>query len=239
MGINTEITNENILEQVKMSLKISNITEQIFTRRIIETEGQKAGIKIEVSELQSAADSFRVKHKLGSADRTQSWLDLNQISIDDFEGVIRLELLSEKLADHILAEEVEKYFYQHQLDFDRAVLSEIVLEDKALAMELYYSIREEEVQFQDVAKKYIKDKEQKYTGGYLGALRRKDLHIEASSIFAVNSWPQIIKPVTSAQGIHLVWIEEIIKAELDPKIHKEIKSQLFGEFLKDRLKEYY
>jgi hypothetical protein len=86
---------------------------------------------------------------------TQMWLDLHQLSLDNFETIIELQLLSNKLKEVVLSERVEKYFYQHQLDFDRVVLYEVILKDKELATELCYAVREGEIKFHDVATKYI------------------------------------------------------------------------------------
>ncbi len=238
MTINTEISNEDILEQLKLSCRIPEITEQIVVRRIIQEEAEKAEIKLEVSELQAAADDFRARNGLTSAKSTQMWLSMNQLSLDEFENIVRLELLGNKLKDVVLADQVEKYFYQHQLEFDRVALSEVILENKELAMELYYAVREGEIRFQDIAGQYIKDVDLRRKGGYLGERQRKDLSPEMFSVFSVANTPQIIKPIASAQGFRLLWVEEVIKAELDEKMYGEIRNQLFVEYLRNKIKEY-
>jgi parvulin-like peptidyl-prolyl isomerase len=234
MSIDTNITTEDILEQLKISRKIPEVIEQIFTRRIVKAEADKLGIKVEIPELQEAADLFRAKNRLISARITEKWLEINQLSLDEFETIIHLELLSDKLKQVVLADKVEQYFYQHQLDFDRVVISEVVLTNKELATELYYAIREGEISFQDVATKYITDPELKRKGGYLGQIKRKDLNVGLRSIFSVTIYPQVIKPIATAQGFHLIWLEEKIEATLEPDIYQEIQSYLFTEFLRDK-----
>ncbi len=238
MTINTEISNEDILEQIKLSCQVPELTEQIVVRRIIQEEAEKAEIKLGVSELQAAADDFRAKNGLTSAKSTQMWLSINQLSLDEFEGIIRLELLSKKLKEVVISEQVEKYFYQHQLEFDRVALSEVILENKELAMELYYVVREGEMRFQDIAGQYIKDVDLRRKGGYLGERQRKDLSPEMFSVFSAANPPQVIKPIASAQGFRLLWVEEIIKAELDEKMYGEIQNQLFEEYLRNKIKDY-
>lgn len=53
------ITAEDILNQVKLSLKTSELTEEIITRKIILDTAKEAGIKVETEELQKAADTNR------------------------------------------------------------------------------------------------------------------------------------------------------------------------------------
>jgi parvulin-like peptidyl-prolyl isomerase len=235
MSIDFNITTEDILEQLKISRKIPEIMEQIVTRRIVQAEANNIGIKVEIPELQDAADLFRANNRLISAKITQQWLEINQLSLDEFETIIHLELLSDKLKNAVLADKVEQYFYQQQLDFDRVAMYEVILDDKELATELYYAIREGEIRFPDVAAKYIKDPELKRKGGYLGKMGRKDLSQGLRSIFSITSYPQVIKPISTAKGFHLIWVEEIIKATLDESTYQEIQSQLFTEFLSDKL----
>jgi parvulin-like peptidyl-prolyl isomerase len=235
MSIDSKITTEDILEQLKISRKITEVIGQILTRRIVTAEAQQLGIEVEIPELQTAADLFRAQHRLISAKITEQWLEVNQLSLDDFETIIHLELLTDKLKQVVLKDKVEQFFYQHQLDFDRVVIYEVILEDKELAMELYYAIREGEIKFSDIASNYIKDPELKRQGGYRGQIKRKDINTELRSIFSVPSYPQIVKPIATSQGFHLIWVEEIIKATLDPEIDREIQAQLFTEFLREKL----
>jgi parvulin-like peptidyl-prolyl isomerase len=235
MSIDLNITTEDILEQLKISRKIPEIMEQILTRRIVRAEAENIGVKVEIPELQDAADLFRAKNRLISAKITQQWLEMNQLSLDEFETIIHLELLSDKLKNAVLVDKVEQHFYQQQLDFDRVAMYEVILDDKELATELYYSIREGEIKFADVAAKYIKDPELKRKGGYLGQIGRKDLSQGLRSIFSVTSYPQVIKPIATAKGFHLIWVEEIIKATLDEATYQEIQSQLFKEFLSEKI----
>jgi parvulin-like peptidyl-prolyl isomerase len=235
MSIDTNITTADILEQLKISRKIPEIIEQIFTRRVVRAEAEKLGIKVEIPELQEAADLFRAKNRLISARITEKWLEINQLSLDEFETIIHLELLSDKLKQVVLTDKVEQYFYQHQLDFDRVAMYEVILENKELAMEMYYAIKEGEIKFSEVANKYISDPELKRKGGYRGQIKRKDLNTGLRSIFSVTSYPQVVKPIATAQGFHLIWLEEKIEATLEPDIYEEIQSQLFTEFLRDKV----
>jgi parvulin-like peptidyl-prolyl isomerase len=235
MSIDTNITTQHILEQLKISRKIPEIIEQIFTRRIVKSEAERLGIKVEIPELQEAADLFRAKNRLISARITEKWLELNQLSLDEFETIVHLELLSEKLKQVVLKDKVEQHFYQHQLDFDRVAMSEVILQNKELATELYYSIKEGEISFRDVATQYITDPDLKRKGGYLGQIKRKDLSAGLRSIFSVTTYPQILKPIATAQGFHLIWVEEIVKATLEPEIYEKIQSQLFTELLREKI----
>ncbi|MEO1431100.1 MAG: peptidylprolyl isomerase [Cyanobacteria bacterium J06633_8] len=232
------ITNEDILEQVKLSCKIPEIVEDIVTRKVVENAITEAGIKIEDEELQEAADKYRFMYQLESVKDTEEWLEKNHLSLDDFEKVIYNKLLNTKLAVHLFADKIEPYFYENQLNYSGVVMYEIVLDDEDLAMELFYAVKEGEMSFYDVAHKYIQDKELARKGGYQGIMRRKDLKPEISAAVFDTKPPQLIKPIVTSKGVHLILVDKLIKAELNNFIRNTIASDLFNEWLKKQICEF-
>ncbi|MCC5603504.1 foldase protein PrsA [Nostoc favosum] len=231
------ITNEEILHQVKISCKIPEIVEQIVTRKVIIEAAEEAGIKVEVEELQKAADQIRLANKLDSADDTWNWLEKHGLSIDDFEEIADISLISGKLANHLFADKVEPSFFENQLDYVGVVMYEIVLDDEDLAIELFYAIKEGEISFYDVAHKYIQDTELRRKGGYLGIVCRQDLKPEISTAVFAAKPPQVIKPIVTSKGVHLILVEELIQPDLNEKFRKNIISNLFYQWLNQQIEQ--
>lgn len=226
------ITGEDILQQVKLSCQIPEFIEAIVTRKVIAAAAAEAGINIEIEELQKAADQLRFANKLLSAGDTWAWLQKHCLSLDDFEEIANISLVSGKLAKHLFEDKIEPYFFAHQLDYAGVVMYEVVLEDEDLAMELFYALREGEMSFPEVAYQYIQDKELRRSGGYRGIVRRKELKPEISAaVFAANP-PQVLKPAVTAKGVHLIFVEEVIPPVLDDKLRFKILSDLFSEWLR-------
>ena len=174
------ITNEDILEQVKLSCKVPEFIEGIITRKVIANAAAEAGIKVETEELQKAADQLRLMNKLNSADDTWAWLEKHSLCIDDYQEIVHSTVISRKLTAYLFADKVEPYFLEHQLDYAGVVIYEVVLDDEDLAIELFYGIKEGEMSFYDVAHKYIQDTELRRKGGYRGIVYRKDIKPETS-----------------------------------------------------------
>ncbi|MCC5610088.1 peptidylprolyl isomerase [Nostoc sp. CHAB 5834] len=231
------ITNEDILHQVKVSCKIPEIVEQIVTRKVIIAAAEEAGIKVEVEELQKAADQIRLANKLDSADDTWNWLEKHGLSIDDFEEIADISLISGKLANHLFADKVEPSFFENQLDYVGVVMYEVVVDDEDLAIELFYAIKEGEMSFYDVAHKYIQDTELRRKGGYLGIVRRQDLKPEISTAVFSAKPPQVIKPIVTSKGVHLILVEELIQPDLNEKFRKNIISNLFSQWLNQQIEQ--
>ena len=230
------VSHADILHQAKLACQIPTLAEGIAIRKIITAAAAETGITIETAELQQAADRLRLINQLKSTDATWAWLQTHDLSLDEFEEMIYTNLLSGKLAQHLFADKVDAYFVEHQLDYTGAVMYEVLLEDRDLAMELFYSIQEQEVSFFEVAHQYIQEPGLRRAVGYRGIINRRDLKPELSAaVFAANP-PQILKPILTAKGIHLILVEEIIQAQLDQDLHNKILAELFENWLKIKIK---
>ncbi|MEH2237039.1 peptidylprolyl isomerase [Nostoc sp.] len=229
------ITNQDIISQVKLSCKIPEFVEGIVTRKVVENAAFEANLKVETEELQIVADQIRLMNKLNSADETWAWLEKHSLSIDDYEEIVYSTVISGKLAAYLFPDKVEPYFLEHQLDYAGVVMYEVFLDDEDLAIELFYAIKEGEISFYDVAHKYIQDTELRRKGGYRGIVYRQDLKPEISAAVFAAKPPQLLKPIVSSKGVHLILVEEIIQLELDNALYQKIASDLFSEWLKKQI----
>jgi hypothetical protein len=229
------LTSEDILHQVKLSCKIPEIVQETLTRKLVAAAAEELGIEVEDEALQKTADTFRLKNNLVSAEGTWQWLQKHHLSIDDFEEIVYTSFLSGQLAQHLFADKVEPYFYENQLNYFSAVMYEVILDDEDLAIELYYIIKEGEMSFYDVAHKYIQDIELRRKCGYRGIVYRKDLKPEISAAVFAAKPPQLLKPIVTSSGIHLIFVEEIIQPELDEKLRNNILSDFFSEWVKQQI----
>jgi parvulin-like peptidyl-prolyl isomerase len=230
-----KISNEDIIYHLKISCQIPSLLEAIATRKVITETAEKAGITVETAELQQSADSLRLANRLIKAEETWEWLQKHYLSLDNFEEIAHLNLLSTKLAHHLFAEKVEPFFYAHQLNYSAAVTYEVILDDEDLALEIFYALQEGEISFQEIARQYIQNPEIRRAGGYQGIRKRSDFRPEiASLVFAANP-PQILKPVITQKGVHIIIVEEIIEPELNEQMRVQILGDLFTNWLKDQV----
>ncbi|MBW4595045.1 MAG: peptidylprolyl isomerase [Brasilonema angustatum HA4187-MV1] len=229
------ITREDILQQVKLSCKIPEIIQEIITSKIIALATEEIGIEVEDQALQKTADTLRLINNLISAEQTWLWLQKHHLSIDDFEKIAYNNLIYGELAKHLFTDNIEPYFFENQLDYLGAVIYEVVLDDEDLAIELYYTIKEGEMSFYDVAHTYIQDIELRRKCGYRGIVHRKDLKPETSTAIFAAKPPQLLKPIVTSSGIHLILVEEIVKPELDEKLRNQIIADYFSQWVKQQI----
>jgi parvulin-like peptidyl-prolyl isomerase len=232
------ISPKDILQELKLSCQIPAVIEGILTRKIIIRAAAAAGITVESAELQQAADSLRLLNQLRSADDTWSWLQKHHLSLDEFEEVVYTSVVSSKLASHLFSDQVKPFFVKHQLDYAGVIMYEVILDDLDLALELFYALIEGETSFPEVAAQYIQDPELRRAGGYRGAVFRTELKPEISAAVFAATPPQILKPILTASGVHLIQLEELLQPQLDEKLRLKILSDLFSAWLGQQLEQF-
>ena len=159
------------------------------------------------------------------------------ISLDDFEEIVYVNLITNKLVQHLFADKVEAHFFENQLDYTTAIIYEVILDDEELAIELFYALKEGETSFYDIAHEYIQDTELRRSGGYRGIVKRQDLKPEISAAIFAAQTPQLLKPIISSKGVHLILVEEIIQPELDDKLRSQILLNLFHEWVTTKIRK--
>jgi len=92
--------------------------------------------------------------------------------------------------------------------------------------------------FYEVAHQYIQDTELRRSGGYRGILQRKDLKPEISAAVFAATPPQILKPIVTSIGAHLILVEEIVQPKLDERLRYKLVSDLFYEWLKGQIEQF-
>lgn len=235
MSDTLKVSADDIIYYIKLACQIPGILEAIATQKIIAEAAEKAGIEVATEELQTAADNLRLAHRLLKAEDTWDWLEKHHLTLDDLEEIAKINLLSSKLANHLFAAKIEPFFYANQLNYSGAVTYEVILDDEDLALELFYALQEGEISFQEIARQYIQNPEIRRAGGYQGIRRRVDFRPEvAAAVFAATP-PQILKPIITQKGVHIIAVEEIIKPELDENIRLQIMGDFFTNWLQQQI----
>jgi parvulin-like peptidyl-prolyl isomerase len=92
-------------------------------------------------------------------------------------------------------------------------------------------LQEGDLNFADVAERYIPIPELRRQGGYIGKVKRKQLRPEVSAAVFAAKPPQLLQPIVSAVGIHLIRVEEIIESQLDERLYDRILMEMFDLWL--------
>ena len=236
---NVKIEPVEITDYLSQKLELKQIFREILQQKIIAEAASTRGIKVSETEIETEANKVRSSLRLEKASDTIAWLAENQLDPDGWEIALTNQLLRQKLAECLFDAEVESYFVQNRLNYDRFVIYQLVVPYEKLAQELFYQIEEEEISFYQAVHLYDLDRQRRYVCGYEGEIHRGDYIPDvAARVFKTPvAVGELIGPIQTQQGYHLFKIEDYFPAELTPELRQEIIDRLLENWL-DRELEY-
>jgi parvulin-like peptidyl-prolyl isomerase len=232
------ITNLDLLHQLKITGKIPELIAGILQQRILEDQAQQLDLEITDDELQAGADQFRAANHLDTIAATEKWLADRLLSMDDFEQLVTTNLLTHKVSQQLFASKVEPFFHQHILDYGGAIISEIILQDYQLAIELFYAIQEGDMSFGEVVRDYAQDQKQP-SDGYRGLVKRSQMPPELSAVVFAAQPPKLLPPIRIANKTHLILVTEIVPPQLSTTVREQILWDLFQDWMQQKIKKQH
>lgn len=236
--VKTGIDSEEILTFLKKQISLKEVTQKILSQRVIERAAIERNITVNPEEIQAEADEFRFKNRLEKASDTMAWIQNQMISVEDWEEGIRDRLLAQKLASELFSQQVEKYFAENRLEFDQALLYQIIVPYEPVARELFYQIEEEEISFFTAAHLYDINEQRRLNCGYQGWVNRAGLKAEMAALVFHGKPGEIIGPIKTDEGYHLLLVEQLKVAQMTLEVRQEIINQMFKQWLNAELNYY-
>lgn len=224
-----------IIETLKQELQLKPFYQKILQKRVIDKAAKERGLTVTPAEIQAEGDKLRREKRLEKAADTIAWLADQMISVEDLEAGIGDRLLAKKLAEHLFGKEVEKFFIQNKLEFDRIILYQIIVGEPELAQELFYQIQEREISFFDAAHFYDIDENRRHLCGCEGKVYRWGLKPDiAVAVFSAKPG-KVSRPIQTDMGYHLFMVEKFLPAELTAERYEEILQKMFNEWLSNEV----
>jgi parvulin-like peptidyl-prolyl isomerase len=229
------VSEQDVAYHLKKQFAYAELTQKICHQRIIAEAAASRNITVADIEIQVEADRFRQENDLEKAADTIGWLDMQQITAEIWEESIHDRLLSQKLSQHLFTKDVDRAFAENRAIYDQVALYQIIVPYEQLAHELFYQIEEDEISFYEAAHLYDVDSTRRHRCGFEGVLAR--WQVTPALAGAVYGAPpmQVIEPIRSEMGFHLLWVEEFMKAELTDVIRQQLLDQLFQNWLTNEM----
>jgi hypothetical protein len=230
------------LDEVIKFLAFTGQTDSLYRGIIARREAiKKAGeLKIVAAdeELQEFADHLRLTWGLFSSKDMLDFLSQNGLTVDDFADYCEAAVLTRKLKDHLADEsKIREHFINNRSEFDLARLSTITVKEESLAGEIVLQVAEEGADFHALARKYSQDESTKHAGGFLGLVPRRHFRPDIAAKVFNAAAGEVVGPFPGDGSLLLIYVEELIRAELNDRIKDLIKERIFEEWASSFLKE--
>jgi parvulin-like peptidyl-prolyl isomerase len=227
-------TNEDIIAYLHRSHKIAVVAALVECDALVLNICEQLGITVSDEELQASGDAFRLEHKLLGASETLAWLQEQRITVEDWSQGIRVVLLTKKLKEHLFGDAVDAHYMNNRNDYKRVALSQILVRDLPDALKVAYAIREEKASFCALALLNSKGKQSQENGGFVGICFIAKLMHEIAQAISEAKEGEVIGPIQTRLGYHILKIEKWFPAELSESVREEILESLFQAWLRER-----
>ncbi|MBD2065964.1 peptidylprolyl isomerase [Leptolyngbya sp. FACHB-671] len=228
-------TNEDVIAYLRRSHKIAEVAALAECDTLVLNICEQLGITVSDEELQAAGDAFRLEHKLLGASETLAWLQEQRITVEDWTQGIRVDLLTKKLKEHLFADAVDAHYMSNRNDYKRVALSQILVRDLPDALKVANAIREEKASFCALALEYSKGKQSQENGGFVGICFIAKLMPEIAQVISEAKEGEVIGPVQTKLGYHILRIEKWFSIELSESVREELLESLFQVWLQERV----
>ena len=211
--------------------------EDAHRAAVIGQAVEQEGISVAQDELQNAVNMYRRLRALHRARETHAWLESSSLTVADLGRRVGGAIVRARLKQRVAAGQVDAYFEENPHQFEFATISQIVVPHPDVAEELRDHLGQHSADFRHLAREHSMDQATRWNGGFVGVVRRADLNPEAASAIFAGSDGEIVGPVETDQGYHLIAIEHIYEVGLDSLVRAVIKNLLFDGWLHAKVAE--
>jgi parvulin-like peptidyl-prolyl isomerase len=230
-------TDADIIAYLRRSSKIAEIAALAERDVLILSTCEQLGITVSDEELQAAGDAFRLEHKLLGSSETLAWLSQQRITVEDWSQGIRVALLTNKLKEHLFGAAVDDHYVGNRDNYKRVALSQILVLDLTEALEIAQELRENKASFCALALQYSKGKQSQENGGFVGVQFLVELMEELAQAVAEAKESEVIGPIQTRLGYHILKIEKWFPTELSELVREQILESLFQAWLQEQRAE--
>ncbi len=237
LKVNGEVS---CLDEILRLARLTNsftAVQQRVEQLIILQAAREMGISISDEELQQAIDAFRESRGLLQAEATFQWMKSLHIRQDDLEQMVEAVATAAKIRSAIPVDRVEKYFNENRISYDTASISVMQLAEEGEALELLQQIREENADFNSLAREYSLDDSTRLAGGYFGNVHRQALDPEIEALVFGAPAGEVVGPFRNRQGCQLIKIEKQNPACLDEACTDAIRNILYRDWFEQQCRQ--
>ncbi len=226
-------TDAEILTYLRRSAKFAEIAIAAEREALVLANCNQLGIEISDDEWQAAGDAFRLERKLWGNAETSAWLEEQRISVDEWSQGIKVALLEKKLKEHLFGATVDGAYVSNRDNYRRVALSQILVTDLATAWKIVQILREGQASFCALALEHSKGQQSQENGGFVGVRYLVELIPEIAKPLTEAKEGEIIGPVQTKVGYHVMRVEKWFPIELNQAVREQIMDSLFQAWLQN------
>jgi hypothetical protein len=230
----TEWRLRDVLKLACMEGHFSAVEDSI-RRAVMQEFAEQHQISIDEQEWKAEANKLRQQLGLYSTAETMAWLKARGLVTADLFEAAKARLLTGKVKRIVSEDKIDAYYLKNRLSYDKAILSQLIVDSREQAQELLFQLEEGEP-FYQLAQTYCLNSSSKYDGGYVGAVGRAELSGEEESFVFSSEAGQSGGPFPVESCYRLLFVWEVIPAVLTGELRSKLADLIYEEWLNEAVK---
>lgn len=227
----TMISWQESLAYLQLFGKLKPLVQEIVSEYLIVEEIKKHNdLEVQSFELEQTIINFRVEQKLTDSTQFNQWMEKEALDYPTFQKRILLELKIDKLKTKIAEPKLQTYFEKQKDSLKQVDLDCLISEDQAISQEFKSRLTNQEKSFEELAKDY--GSTVKFTNGIT---RKRWLPKDIQNILDNMQEGELTAPIAVEDQWAVLQLNKIIPAVLDEKVEKQLKKQIFREWLANKI----
>jgi parvulin-like peptidyl-prolyl isomerase len=225
------VSDPEILHYLRCSFKIAEVATLAEQELVVIQACEQLGLTVLDQELQAAGDAFRLEHKLAGASETFAWLEKQRITVEEWSEGVRNQLLKQKLKERLFSNAIDIHYLGYRQEYDRVALSQILVQDLASAIKIVHTLKDTPTAFCALALEHSQAQNSRQNGGFVGVRFVSELLPEIKQAIADRQEGELIGPVQTQLGYHILKLEKRFPTHLSEAVRTEIMNTLFQAWL--------
>ena len=227
---NQPVTDAALLAKLRQTQQVTSFAGALRQDKLVAALCTTLNLTATDAELQAAGDHFRITHQLSSAQKMLNWLDQQQVSVEDWTEGLRLQLMTQKLKEALFGDQVDAHYLQNRSHFRQVALSQILIDSLPLAQQILVQLQQSPERFCELALEHSQTRSQTQ-GGFIGIRFVSELLPEVATAIMEAEAGDILGPLESPLGIHLIKIEKWFPVQLTDTVRMTVLDALFQPWL--------
>jgi putative peptide maturation system protein len=202
---------------------------------LVAREAERRAIEVDDESVQEAADIFRRERGLLTAQATEHWLASAGLSPDDFEELIRSEVVARRVREAITRDQVVLFFRDSIVQFETATVSRIRHHDEGVIQEIRVIEADGDQDFHALARQCSEDTSTAAAGGFVGAVALSSLPEPIREQIRTARPGDVLGPVQHGSTWELYKLEAYAPPVLDDATRERASRLLFDRWLDAQL----
>lgn len=191
-------------------------------------------ISCTLEETTHACQELYQQWDLTSEAQRQAWRSHYGLSQEQLEQLATRRLRVEKFKQATWGHTLESYFLKRTGQLDQVIYSFMRTQNRGLANELYFRIREEEQSFAELAHEYSQGLEA-HTGGIVGPVELGTLPSDLAGLLYTSQVGEVQPPVRLGEWQVIMRVEKLISARLDNDMRQRLLQEKFAAWFQEQL----